>query len=300
MSADVRIEDREAIMSDAVRAVVNFTVPIYVSVSDGELQLDRTAILLRVGEVHFLLTAMHGLPELSRPEIRIFAQPGDGKPRPVELTGSNLSLLSPPFDVAVAKIGPTDVSRLGRTALTLRDLNLVDDWDSTTQFLICGYPIAIGTRKVSVVGPVHTPRPFTRSVSLYEGVFETPDKISKDVHLAVTWEKRFDCVEYDGKLIEKDAGLTKTPKAPGISGGGIWRLGLHPEHETKTEAARFRCKLSAIQHSVHAGMDYAIGTRVGIALYLIWKEYPALRPEIERVFPNTFPIIPPLSRSAIR
>ncbi len=157
---------------------------------------------------------------------------------------------------------------------------------------IGGYPKASGQRMPSSSGPVICPRPFTLATHGYTGQVENSESFSRAGRLTVAWPKKFDCAEVDGVRFSDSRGLTASPKPNGISGGVVWRVGLMPEGARAI--CKYRCKLSAIQHAVHRDMQYAIGSRVALAIYLIWKTYPGLRPAIEVAHPKAFPIIPPL------
>lgn len=287
-SNEEQIDGHQLLNSRALDPVTRATFPIYFAVAGGELQFDRTAVLIRLAGEYFFLTAIHELKSLQRGDVRAFTRPADGNSAPVDITAHRIIALGDPADVGVIRLEPSVHARLKASdnALTSKDLDISPEWDETTPFIICGFPKIWEGQSMSLSGPIRVPRLMSLLTHGYEGETEKPDQFSRDAHISVLWSKNFQPSVVGGKIIEPSSEFAATPKPKGISGGGIWRTGLR---NPTVPGPRYACKLSAIQHTVNRDQQYAIGTKVCLALYLIWKGFPELQPLIEKELPRTFP-----------
>jgi hypothetical protein len=278
----------EAIATYLGNKVASATVPIYFSIAPGQVKLDRSSIYLKVTErSHFLLTAMHGLRDLleSRPDIRCVTQPGPDSASPIDLTGGQLVGWDVPIDIGAIRLRSNAVVRLAnsRRPITLDDLDLDLEWDEDTPFVLTGFPTQLESKIDTCKGSASDPRLVKLLTNGYTG--KTENDLTVAWHIAIVWPKSFGSFQDHGETRIHDLTPLGAVKAHGVSGGGIWRVGL-----TREDGSEFTCRLAGIQHSYHRQLGYALGARVHMGLYAIWRELPDLAPVIEAWRPHLFPL----------
>jgi hypothetical protein len=230
---------------------------------------------------------MHYLERYSQPGVFAFTQQGimgDGSVHgSVALTGRRVVGFGGRADVAAIVINAADAHVMGKTfdAITPIDLDLRTDIDAGEPFVICGYPISLEEHVSIGDGLLSAPKALTLLTGLFSGPTEDGKTINLAGQIAVDFPKTF-CPS-----LSPDVPEIAMPQPQGISGGGIWRIGFSP-----TNPDEYVFKLSALQGSVHRGLEYAIGGRVGLAIYAIWDQIPEMRGSIELAMPKTFPIMP--------
>lgn len=286
MNTEDLISPDDVVKAGVLNTIRRATAPILVAVAESELQLERSSVLVAIDQHFFLLSAAHGIREFERTDVRIYTYPAnDENPFAVDLTGSRVIAWDEPVDICAISLSADCVSRMGRAPLSLFDIDFCSNSNETDSFVVAGYPRALEKKNVRNI-----PRGLSLFTVGYNGPVEQPQNFSPNVHLCVTWGTEFNCFEFDNQPIPTENTMTRIPNEVGISGGGIWRVGYLPPKDCVISKT-LGCKLSAIEHRVHRGMGYAMGTLAYMGFFLIWREYLELRPAIEFAMPKKFPAI---------
>ncbi|MFO0900798.1 MAG: hypothetical protein U0836_25490 [Pirellulales bacterium] len=260
-----------AAVQDRIRRA---TVPLYVMPEGMRPPSLRSAMLLRVANTHFLLTAAHRINDNSS---LLFSQRGDGEDTidPVQLQGVEV-LNWPKHDIALIRLTDAIASELvgsTRQPVTIDEIDRERNWSGQTVFMLCGYP---GREQPPNVyqdkSVLVTPRPFTFLTAGYKGE-KGDSQHNEDECVAVHWTREMHWFEKDGQPIGLD---TETPSPEGMSGCGMWRI--------RFTVNGYQCALTAMQTRSSSVYRFSVGPLVTHAIFILGKEYPEFRDVIRSAF----------------
>ena len=247
------------------------TCPVYDLDHRGELDLVGSALLLKVGDHHFVVSAKHVFEILAHRSLGIG---GEGI---AELANQQWFFTrgttsdTDRWDLAFASLSTKQVADLGRSDfLQIEDLALSERPDlerpNGSKYFAFGFPCT--KQKKPRRGEPTEPR------SLVLWALPAPQKTY--TRLAVEPGSHL-LLEFDRKKVTDLEGPRTSPKLNGMSGCGIWTAPRHMR-----DASRDR--LVAVLIEYHAeDMKAVVGTRIGAVLDGIRKHFPALRPALSDI-----------------
>jgi hypothetical protein len=255
---------RRRVFTESVDIVEFATVPI-AFVKDGKVTPDRTGILLAIGDNHFVLTAEHDLEEIYNLGYIPFIAAASPTGQPTPLLHDRMVVShDSKIDIAVFRLDHSVVNQLKAEYrfLRLNDLRL---WAPTEVegpfFLVTGFPSSLetideaGRRKLDV----------SRYLTLrYDGDYDLVKDFAPTSHIVLEYSR-------DSSYTSGETG--RPPKAPGLSGCGIWYLPTPHGLDAWTSQD---IKLVGIQNHWHP-YEYLKGTTIARALTMIWRWFSDVR-----------------------
>jgi hypothetical protein len=242
---------------------------------DTSFQLG-TGVLLQVADAHFLVTAGHVADCLADPGITLsLGSPVDGE-RVIHLetirwvSSGELGKANrerDAADVAVVALEPHVVARLP-SRLRFTSLAEIDPRPGTgrAEFVLVGYPLAMGTRNAS--------QKYIATPPLALGV--TRRRAPTNVALPFDRRANFALGYQPDRAFEADGTVTSVPDLEGISGCGVWRY-----LRSDRDIARFdvdRVRLVGIETSYSREHGWIRCTRIAVVLRLIYGNVSKLVP----------------------
>jgi hypothetical protein len=256
-------------LKEAERRMQQAVCPIYGIDRQDRPQLIGSSVLFRVKEQSFLVTAAHVLDFNKESTIHI-----GGPTELVELTGNSYRVRPPPsgreadvLDFGFVDISNTPTERWSRYRfLTPHDLDVDDVPARHALYGFVGFPETRNrpqarTLQLSSIVCVLVPSPAERYDSL---------RLNPVTHFAGEFDRE--------KQLDPEKGLITGPDPRGLSGGGVWRMGLPEEFANDTNSER----LIAIGIEHRKSAKALVGVRVALVLAMIAKVYPALASEMPR------------------
>jgi hypothetical protein len=257
----VRVEPIMARATDTV-------VPIIVPDNRRNPQVIGSAVLLRLAEQPFLLTAAHVADRGARGGLEVGA-----RERIVPLGGRYFHTTPPDggraadrFDLAVFPLSDAVAADLGAPnflgpdELRWTERPHVQSTPAGT-YLLTGFPSSKQPRQPKSDGEfvVRPYQPLVQASELdrYESLQVHPDS-----HLALA---------LDRSDLQSLSGPKQAPDLHGMSGGGVWRI------DHLIGAGEPRAHLVGIMVEYHDSPSHVLlATRIGVALQLIQDEFPSL------------------------
>jgi hypothetical protein len=244
------------------------TVPVFVGDNDTFVQ-NRTGVLFRIEESHFLITAAHYVEGMAVGRTPIWLPPSTRGTPPISLGGRVVGAEQEAIDIAVIQLDAAVVAALvpARTFIGLSDMDL-SRAPTTGLFVILGYPGSYSTVDFQQ-GKVRT-RLLRYTASIYDGEVATFPMYDPNIHVLLSHQ--FLGHDTEGQPL-------MAPAMEGMSGGGIWRL-------TKLKSGWGKnwkpedIQLVGIQNQ-YLPETYCVGSWIWYAVRLIWEKFPELRPAIE-------------------
>lgn len=261
--------------AESAGEIAKVTVPLY-GLQDDEIKRDRTGVLYRIADHHFILTAAHGLRKIIQAHVPLYIRPARPDQEPIHLLDCRFhSTEERGRDVAVIRLTnrvvqdlPPHFEFLGHNRIDLRGEA------KEGLYLLFGYPQEWpdlpkeGIHHTKAM--VFASRPYTAE--------RNPDAFfAADVHIALT---------FDRKAIDLDAQSEYSlPHPGGISGCGLWRAA---DWRTLAGATWSLGELRrvALQHRWFPNRNYVQGTRIKYALQLVVDNYPGLRERMRLIYPR--------------
>ncbi len=253
------------------------TVPIY-GFQDKQVKLDRTGVLFRIADSHFILTAAHGLQDIIQAGIPLLADFSTRHRIPIPLAKGQFCTTEEKGgrDVAAILIPPSVVADLPahRRFLTMADV----DTESQAKrgfYAVFGFPTAWYRR----VEDVQRNDPLAFVASIYEGELNPDAFFDPKVHIALTFER---------SAINALTGEPRElPPVEGMSGCGLWRIANYSRKEIVAWSAD-KIRLVALQHRWFKQRQYIQGTWIAYALGLIRDTHPSLREAMKLSYPRGY------------
>ena len=231
---------------------------------------DRTGVLFRVGESHFLITAAHKLVDIHGLNIPLFLPPSQQDASPISLSGRMLYTKDRRVDIAVWELPQSIVEQLlpTRTFLGMMDVDL-QSHSPKELYLILGYPSSC----TEITAEAVRPTVLKYVAYIYSGDTDGLENFDPSLHILLQHDR-------DGRDATGQPLLS--PTIQGMSGCGIWRL-LELKPAWNQTWKRSDAKLVAIQNRyIHD--QYCKGTWVKYAIRLIGDNFPQLRPALQLRF----------------
>ncbi len=256
-------------------AVDNVTVRLF-GVQENEVKRDRTGVLYRVADEHFVLTASHDLQEIIDRQIPLFLLPSRSEQEPIPLIDCQFhGTEKHGRDVAAIRLTdhvvtslPPPLEFLGHNSV---DLNINQ---ATGPFVIFGYPMQWPDQQEE---GIHHTKAMVFVASPYTG----------ERHAEAFYDPKVNVVlGFDRSAVDLDAHADFTlPHPGGISGCGIWRSADWSELPSRSWT-NTKPRLVALQHHYFKKSKYVQGTWVAYALDLIVDSYPELRRSMTLIYPR--------------
>ncbi len=256
---------------------------------NGVIDKDRSGVLLKIGDDHFLLTAAHNIPDMVRDKIFLCMSWDEDEHAPIPITTDQIAVSDErTLDVAAIKLLPETAEKLLRrhTPLSLADL-AIDCRSSDGLFLIVGYPRA-GTEFFEQKWNDPYPHEIkTESLKcickrMLDGWKHDKLQYSPEMHIVV------------GMSASSVSGTSGQPEVlpdhggiQGISGCGIWFIA---DRNRKLPLSAFGvsdCKLVAIEHSYDEAAGRVAGTWIDVALAFLSLNFPETRPAMKLIYPQS-------------
>lgn len=267
--ADV-IRERAVLAS---RALTAGTRPLFRATSRGEPELIGSCVLLRIGEVCFLISAAHCFDEDEGAEThRLFVGAAG---RLVEVEGVGMETQLPAsgdrrddrYDVAFVQLSHAAIEGLdGCEFFTLDDLDPYDSPNQNSGYLLVGYPWR-RSRLVREETRVH-----------YEALIYAGLPAPFERHAAIgTDPSSHYLVGFRRDRVIGASGYTTAPRPEGVSGSGLWRF----HSVSGIESNRRPEKLVGIVIEYWSDQHVLVATRISVVLELITQRHPELRSIID-------------------
>jgi hypothetical protein len=265
------------VRDEAFRLIEAATVPLY-GFQDNQVKQDRTGILFRVANTHFILTAAHGLWQILGAEIPLLADFSMRHKVPIPLVQAKfwMSEEEDGRDIAAIEIPISVVADLSpqRQFLTMADVD-TEPQPRPGFYAAFGFP----TEWYRKVEDIQRTEPLCFLGAIYEGKLNPDAFFDPKVHLALTFEQ---------DVIDALTGEQRQlPNAKGLSGCGLWRIANYSNADIVDWNAG-KVRLVAIQHRWDDRRQYIKGTWITYALRLIWDEYPSLRDAMKLSYPKGY------------
>lgn len=256
----------------AVTKLLPAVGPVFVPDRRGEPEVIGSAVFLRVGPSHFVITAAH-VTDRAGGQVYV-----GGESRIVGISGQYSRTLgsgagsADPFDLAVLPLRDSEISELRDCRfLNLEDCEIgeraIVGRPGSSKYLLLGYPFSKqkGLRDDTVLLDSMKLLAEACPDSEYTRFGKNPAG-----HLMIGFDK---------KRSANLNGVVTPPDPYGVSGGGIFRLRGWTGEEAETETL----VAIAIEWTRRAGKSI-IGTRIDVCLDGIRRRYPLLAPWIDRRF----------------
>lgn len=250
------------------------------------LDKDRTGVLLRIGDGHFILTAAHEIDRIIDEEMILGMSWDDVEKVPIQIRNTDVALTRPDqSDVAAIKLDSEVAETLLRRHVALTMADLVPNCRASRGiFLITGYPRAgVIAEEQQWNDPepheiVTEPLNFLCS-RLDDGWKHHMLKFDPDVHLVLGM--RTNAVDELGG----DRELPDHAGIEGISGCGVWLVADERTGNTLEDISFADCKLAAIEHSWDAASGRVAATWIDIGIRIIYEAFPETQPALKLAYP---------------
>ena len=216
-------------LKEAERRMQHAVCPIFGIDRRDRPQLIGSSVLLRVKEQSFLVTAAHVLDLNNQSTLHV-----GGPTELIELGGTSCRVRPPAsgrrddiLDFGIVDISNTPPERWSRYRfLTTHDLDVDDVPTVHTLYGFVGFPETRNRPKarslqLSSIACVLVPSPVERYDSL---------QLNPATHFAGEFDRE--------KQFDPEKGLIIGPDPHGLSGGGVWRMGLTEEFANGTNSER--------------------------------------------------------------
>jgi len=254
----------EQIGSTCIPRMNDLTVPI-LTITNERICHNRTGVLYRIGDRHFVLTAAHKLRAKVENNTPLYVSVNAENVDPIPLAGATfVSSDGDERDVAAIYLPPDLAQEIGKNKTFLRHHQIShESIQRRTPYVIFGYP---GDWSGHVIAEKHIMSMGMAFATFeHEGEIDTDFAYRPEVHLAVTFTR--DAIKaIDG---QKD----KLPKPLGVSGCGIWQVADRNENGIRVRTAD-TMTLMGIQHNWSPRYGYVLATKIGYLLAIINQQFP--------------------------
>ncbi len=275
------------ILNEAMPRIHAATVPIY-GVQNEQVRKNRTGVLFRIADRHFIFTAAHDLRKIIREDIQLYVDFSRTHRVPIPLGGARFHTTEvessrdmPARDIAVVALPECVVADFlpDRQFLTMAD---VEREPRATEgiYAVVGHPNAWyrninGVQKTDGLCFLATP---------YQGETNPDTLFDPTVYLAL---------DFDQNMFDAFSGEEKqVPAIEGMSGCGLWRIvGFETPASYKIDIDNWsaaKVRLVGIQHARSKTRPYIRGTWIDYGISLILEQYPALRKVAQLEYPRGY------------
>jgi hypothetical protein len=266
----------QRVRDECFPAIERFSVPFY-GLQDGQVKHDRTGVLYRIAQDHFILTAAHDLRAIIKHAIPLFIPPIVADAGPIALRGAIFHTTEEDGrDVAAIKLPSAIAEQLrpGREFLSHDKIARTDDGKGL--YVVFGYPMAWTVADPSGAMSSH---PLIYLARTYTGEMLPETYFDPKVHIALQFEE--DAIEVTtGEPVQ-------LPSMRGISGCGIWRVSDW-NAESLAHCSEKNLRLVGLQHRriSSARRNYVQGTQIQYAIGRIADAYPELARPMNLIVPG--------------
>lgn len=265
--------------AEAQDRTTKYVIPVFAT-NDEETYTLGSAVLLKISNDHFLITAAHVTDEQ-----RAAPRPTDlkivGKNRLLAISGGIITSNLPAsgnraedtIDISILPLTTEMVNELSYfNFLTIGQVDPSDKPYKQSLYTFTGYPAAkqapphAGKLTIEPVRFTSTPIPPD----------EYPKGYSLGPHMAIAYDKK--------KMISRDGKLQPPPSVKGMSGGGVFRLGTFHQIINGTNAE------TLVGIGIEAKPRCLIGTAISFPLEMIRANFPALDQYIPRTTNGTISV----------
>jgi hypothetical protein len=258
--------------------ITRATVPFYV-VQNDRIVRDRSGVLLRVGDEHFLLTASHYLKAKVQNSTYLYAGWCEETAIPVPLADAIFHTSEEESrDLAVVKLSSESATQLmsSSTPITLLDVARQCS-DEKAYYVVCGYP----QEWLRVMPDRIESAPLNYLCATYRGDPLPTDTFMYDarVHLLLDFTR-------DAYHIQSSQPATLPAKEGivGISGCGVWRIVGESSHEIKNWKPE-DVKLVGIEHRYWQKQGAVAATKVQFLMAFLAESFPQVVPGMNIIYP---------------
>ncbi len=273
----------ERLKTEFISKVVSATVPFFHLKQNPftqvpELCRDRSGVLLRIADEHFILTASHEIEYSINNEIYLAVGWDEDEHVPIPINRSQFfATEETDRDIAVIKLA-RDVAKkilIGHKPISMLDIAKRGD-RATGLFLVSGYPRAWTKMAAERIEP----RPLTFLGRRCKDEWNSADDLNYDKNLHVVVRFSQDAIRTDN--FEKVV-LPYYQGIQGISGCGIWHVADFPPKTLKSWRAE-SCKLAAIEHRYFERARCVAGTWIDFAIERLAEGCPEMRPALNLIY----------------
>lgn len=264
--------------SELLPRIVKATVPFY-AVQNDKVVRDRSGVLLRIADEHFILTASHGLKAIVEAQIHLYVGWNDNDRVPVPIPDSFFHMTEEDCrDVAAIKLSHETAGKIlsEKEPIALRDVTIQEN-RSLGLFFVCGFPQAWTTVMKDDIESV----PLSFLGGFYSGQLSPEAKIQYDRDIHALFEFHREAVRSSDLQKEK---LPAFKGIKGISGCGIWRV-VNWKRDDPSSLRTDQLQLVAIQHRYYEDYNYVHSTWIRFAVQQIYNNYPEMRNAMSLVYP---------------
>lgn len=284
MPSDIVSELFERVKNEFISKVVSATVPFFHLKQNPftqvpELCRDRSGILLKIADDHFLLTASHGIEYSINNEIYLAVGWDEEEQVPVPINESNFACTEETArDIAVIKLAKAEAKKIlaGHTPISMLDVAKRGDRHHGF-FLISGYP----REWTDMASARITPLPLNFLGRRCKDEWNSADDLAYDKNLHVVVEFSQNAVGTDN--FEKVV-LPYHKGIQGISGCGIWHVADFPPKALKSWRPDL-CKLAAIEHRYFEKGKCVAGTWIDFAVEHLAVAWPEMQSPVNLIYP---------------
>jgi hypothetical protein len=251
-------------MMPRVRAA---TAPVFCLDKVGKFKFFASAVLVKISEGHFALTAAHVLDERSTTILHIGS--GDNV---VWLRGSYGSTVPPGFgdrkqdkiDIGIVRLSEEIVREMQEDEfLLLDDIYHLDTPMNIGHYVFAGYPCSKHKRAINEGQAKAALQPFVTDAA--------PIADYQDAGL----DPRISLLlRFNKKNLWNSSGQVVGPDPTGISGGGVWFIG----DAFATTPLKPLLAAIAVEWWWREEPKRILATKIHVVLAVIWDRFPELRP----------------------
>jgi hypothetical protein len=259
------LAQRIAVIGDRT---IDPTSPVYIDTGKARPEAAGSAILLRVGEAHFVLTAAHVLDLTAKADVYI------GGTRLLALGGRYITSPLPRdgqrdndrIDIAIFPLTPEQVAALGDAVFVevgaTAPGHVTDPTPrSGSYYLVAGYPLSKQPKTI--------PDTILKAQPVYLAAKALPAENISEMGLD---PRNHILLEFDREAVWAPGGTRTAPAPTGMSGGGIWVVDGLLTPTPKPEV------LVAIATEWDRDAKTILGTRIGLCFDAIGDHHPGLKP----------------------
>ena len=272
-----RIGDFFATINETcLQRIDRVSVPV-LGVQNGEIQHDRTGILYRIADEHFVLTAAHDLHQIIKANIPLYLSMNKPGVIPLSLGKAKChSTEEEGRDVAAIWLPPTTAREVAKHKdfLSHNQIDL-NGAESRGPFLFFGYPMSWSGHVTSEGNVVSQGLVF--ATLPYDGPRLESAHYDQNVHMVLNFKRdAINCLQ---------GGVDTLPKLNGISGCGIWQVGDIISKDVKARDEE-SVTLVGIQHRWFPDLNYIQATKIRFAIGFIAENYPDVQAAMKIVYPK--------------
>lgn len=267
----------ERVKKEIVPTIVDATVPFY-AVQNDRIVRDRSGVLLRVGDEHFILTASHDLKAIVENDIYLYVGWSEEDLVPVPTIDAVFHTTEEESrDVAVIKLSSESSRRITSSSKPISLRNVARKCpDEQAFYLVSGYPL----EWLTVLPDSIESTPLNYLCRLYNGDTLPVDTFQYDPQLHLLLE-----LSRGGKTVNSAQDIPIPAKAgiKGISGCGVWRIvGYSPEAMRDWQPEQV--SLVGIEHRYWERQGAVAATRIQYVLAFLAGGFPDVVPAMNLVY----------------